>query len=101
MIEVKMPLVRITEWKDGAVFKTEPAGEAWIPGFIAIPGRQYGDDPNVRLGTPDRFESRRVSDGHNCCEHCEHAHLPENELPNNHRVKCSAGCNDENEGDNK
>lgn len=32
--------------------------------------------------------------GYNCCEHCEHAYLPENELPNNHKVKCSAGCND-------
>lgn len=32
---------------------------------------------------------------YNCCEHCEHADtVPENELPNNHKVACSTGCND-------
>lgn len=62
-LEVRMPLFRIVEYRDGAVYRTEPAGEVWVPGFIAVPGRQYGDDPDLRLGTPDSFEVRRSGDG--------------------------------------
>ncbi len=58
--EIKMPLIRITEWRDGCVFKTEPAGEVWVPLGEGMPGKQYGDDPNVRFGTPEKFEVRRV-----------------------------------------
>lgn len=30
---------------------------------------------------------------YNCCEHCEHAY--DDTYPNNHKVPCSAGCNDD------
>lgn len=62
MIEIKMPLIRIIEWRDGAIFKTEPAGEVWISSDIAISGKQYGDDPNLRLGTPTNFEVRHKNE---------------------------------------
>lgn len=61
-IEIKMPLIRITKYKDGAIYQIRRIGEVWVPGFLAHPGTQYGDDPDVRLGTPDKFESRRVND---------------------------------------
>lgn len=36
-----------------------------------------------------------MSRNFNCCPHCEHADtVPESQLPNNHKVACSAGCND-------
>lgn len=50
-VEVLVPLYRVTEYKDGFVFRTEPAGERWIPLLNAIPGREI--EPDLRIGTPD------------------------------------------------
>lgn len=59
MLETLMPLYRITEMKDGAVFKTEAAGERWIPVAEAIPGWEL--ENGLRIGTPSEFKVR-VSD---------------------------------------
>lgn len=58
MIEVLYPLYRITEWKDGAVFKTEPAGERWLPLGKTLTGQELED--GLRVGTPTEFKTRRV-----------------------------------------
>ena len=61
MIEVKMPVYRITKRADdGSVLETTYVEDRWIPGFIAQPGRDVDGDPDLRLGTPDGFVSRRV-----------------------------------------
>lgn len=57
--EQLFPLYRIVEWRDGSVFRTEPAGERWFPLGMVNPGQEI--EPGLRVGTPDEFTIRHIT----------------------------------------
>lgn len=79
--ETLMPTYRVVEWRDGAVFRTAPGPDVWVPIEIANrTGAQapFQEDPDLRLGTPTSFETRRgtrdwypISDRVGRCGVCE------------------------------
>jgi hypothetical protein len=55
--EQLFPLYRVTERRDGEVYRTRPVGEAWLPVNTAV-GSEV--ESEVRVGTPDRLRIRRA-----------------------------------------
>lgn len=58
MIEQLFPTYRIVEWRDGAVFRTEPCADEWLPVPETVVGQELPD--GRRVGTPDTFKVRRA-----------------------------------------
>ena len=49
------PLYRVTEYRDGEVYRTEPVEDRWLP-LGTVVGSEV--EPGVRVGTPDRLQIR-------------------------------------------
>ena len=53
--EQLLPLYRVTEYRDGDVYRTEPVGARWLPVGTVV-GSEV--EPDVRVGTPDILKIR-------------------------------------------
>ena len=55
--EQLFPIFRVTERRDGAVYRTRPIGEVWLP-IGTVVGAELESD--IHVGTPFRLRIRRA-----------------------------------------
>ena len=55
--EQLFPIYRVTEWRDGEVFRVRNIGQVWLP-INTVVGSEV--DAEIRVGTPLRLMVRRA-----------------------------------------